>query len=97
MPQFSVSKGTLKLKDIESIEILSERIDDNIYLHSEVKLKSGKSRQIGGLRLANEMEAHPPKHLVSFKLPNDRTWQSAFDKLKPDELQLKFADRKSVV
>lgn len=45
MPEFSAIKGTLKLKNIDSIEILSERIGNNIYLHLQANLRSGKTRK----------------------------------------------------
>lgn len=86
MPEFRTIKGTLKLRELAAIEVLSERLGENIYLHLEVKLRDGRTRQIGGIRLFNEQEPHPRRHLLTFKLPEESAWRSK----TPDELTINF-------
>ena len=83
---FSFVKGTIRLKDIDTIEILTERNEYGIYLFLDAKLKNGKTRQIGGMRLHDEEKIHPKRRVTAVKLPSDKDWSS----LKPDELTLNF-------
>ena len=79
---FSFNKGTIKLKEIDTIEVLSEKNEYGVYLFLEAKLKNGETRGIGGVRLYHEEKPHPKRYVVAVKLPSDKDWSS----LKPDEL-----------
>ena len=83
---FSFNKGTIKLKDIDTIEISTEKNEYGIFLWLDAKLKNGKTRVIGGMRLDDEEKIHPKRRVTAVKLPSDKDWSS----LKPDELTLNF-------
>lgn len=80
MPQFSFSK--VKLKDIESIGISTENMEGNLYVLFDIKLRNGKTKLGGGIRVVDFEKAHSRTTRVSLKLPEASSWE----KLKPDEL-----------
>jgi hypothetical protein len=90
---FWVAKGVIKLKDVESVVMSTERLQDGTqFALMALKMRDGKLWEVGGVSLKNlPKEPYPRKALFSFKLPSDKSWKDAFAKLKPDELTLSLS------
>ena len=81
---FTFTRKNIRLKDIDQIEILSERNKHAIYIHLQAKLKNGKTKPIGGFRLFNAEKLHPKEHVVSIGFPSDHDWSFT----RPNELTI---------
>ncbi len=84
MPEFSFVKGIVKVKDIESIEVITENKEGNLYLLLGIKLRNGKTRLAGGVRAVDSDKVHPQTTRFSFRLPSEKAWKIH----KPSELTI---------
>ena len=83
VPQFSFVKGTVKRKDIESMEFGTENKEGNLFLLMGVRLRDGRLI-VSRVRAVDSDKAHSQTTHFSFKLP----FESILERLKPNELTI---------
>ena len=74
------------MKDMDTIEFITENKERNLHLLLGVRLRNGKLRLGGGVRTVDLDKVHSQTTRFSFKLPTESAWE----RLKPNELTLKF-------